>query len=349
MNQIIAERGDLDFLEPVIENGHIVVKTKMRPKATPRGVGFIDQLSFTFLDDFMTNSALRQRVLELGGGIGEYDEDLIVKKQVGALLRYIFGLEVHQKRLAGLNFYRTTWTLSESCGMVSIGGQAGTILIQITGIGMSCAKKGWERRLREFAMISTRFVLTRVDCAYDDYEAANYSVDRAAEDYDAGHFTMKGRPPSCEQRGNWRRYDGKGRTFYVGRRENGKMVRTYEKGRQLGDENSEWVRIELELHNKDRVIPLDIIDRPGDYLAGSYSAFEWMASADGSDRIATIQKVVSITYDAMLGHLRRSYGGLLKVIFAVEPAALNRLEGLGQGRPVPKRLDLALMPLGLAG
>lgn len=45
--------------------------------------------------------------------------------------------------------------------------------------------------------------------------------------------------------------DGRGRTFYVGRRENGKLLRVYEKGKQLGAENSPWVRIELELHNKD--------------------------------------------------------------------------------------------------
>jgi DNA relaxase NicK len=48
----------------------------------------------------------------------------------------------------------------------------------------------------------------------------------------------------------------------VGKRKNGKLLRVYEKGKQLGDESSPWVRWELELHNRDRVIPWEVLLEP---------------------------------------------------------------------------------------
>src|SRR5438309_783047 len=62
---------------------------------------------------------------------------------------------------------------------------------------------------------------------------------------------------------------GDGCTFYVGARANGKMFRGYEKGRQLGDAQSNWFRVEVEFRAKDRLIPLDVLTDPTPYLAGS--------------------------------------------------------------------------------
>ncbi len=46
-----------------------------------------------------------------------------------------------------------------------------------------------------------------------------------------------------------------GRTLYIGKRENGKMLRIYEKGKHLGNPVSSWVSVELELKGKNRIIP----------------------------------------------------------------------------------------------
>lgn len=337
--------GDLDIPEVSIERGKVVCRARMVPKDAPQGIAFVDQLSFTFNDDFENNALLRAFTASVGGGIGEISDEGVVEHQVNSLLRYIFGLEVCAKRAAGLNFYRDTWSLNDGAGMVSIGGQAGTILVQITGHGMACAFSGWQKRLHEVRQLMTRCVITRIDLAYDDHEGRRYSVDKALSDYLEGHFTMRGRPPSAEQRGNWLLPDGKGRTFYVGKRENGKMLRVYEKGRQLGDPDSEWVRVELELHNKDRVIPWDLIDCPECYLAGAYSALLWVCDAEKVERISTLRKVAMMTYECMIGHLKRSYGGLINVILSVEESALDRFVAVGDRRPMPKRLDLALLPL----
>lgn len=95
--------------------------------------------------------------------------------------------------------------------------------------------------------------------------------------YDEGLFNCGGNQPGCEQRGNWRKPNGKGRTLYVGNRENGKMARIYEKGMQLGAPGHPWVRWEVELHNTDRVIPWEVLLEPGKFLAGTYpNALGWV-------------------------------------------------------------------------
>lgn len=336
---------DNDVLEFEILRGRITPKVRMTARPVRPGVGFVDQLSFTFLDNFHHSPELKSLVSR-AGGIGRTMLDCreVIEHQVAPLVGWVFGVRLGEKRAAGLNFYRETWELQDGRGMVSIGGQAGTILVQITGQGMACAPSGWQERLKELAGTVQRFTITRLDAAFDDVDG-RFSVDAAVEAYHRGEFTLRGRPPSVEQRGNWLAPDGKGRTFYVGSRSNGKLLRVYEKGKQLGDSASPWVRIECEWHNKDRVIPLEAVLCPGAYLAGAYTALEWIAGVEGVSRIATLTKAAKITYEAMLAHLRRAYGGLLGVVRAVEPDVDAALDRLTVGRRVPGRLDRALMPL----
>ena len=65
---------------------------------------------------------------------------------------------------------------------------------------------------------------------------------------------------------------------------NGKMLRIYEKGKQLGDSESPWVRVEAELRNKSRVIPWDALTRPGSYLAGAYPCLAYLSGRPGQDK-----------------------------------------------------------------
>ena len=52
--------------------------------------------------------------------------------------------------------------------------------------------------------------------------------------------------------GDWKYLDRDklGRTLQIGCRTSDKMLRAYEKGKQLGDKNSDWLRIEVELKGK---------------------------------------------------------------------------------------------------
>ena len=74
--------------------------------------------------------------------------------------------------------------------------------------------------------------ITRVDLAHDDLSGEIVSVARALDWLAGGLFSNNGRPP----RG--RLWDdlgsGQGKTLYVGSMGAGKLLRIYEKGKELG-------------------------------------------------------------------------------------------------------------------
>ena len=149
--------------------------------------------------------------------------------------------------------------------------------------------------------------------------------------------------PTSNVNGDWIEPTGKGRTFYVGVRENGKLLRVYEKGKQLGEKDSPWVRWEVELHNEDRVIPWDVLIAPGRYVAGSYPALSWV-QADVC-RIKTLRKTDGITYDRLVRHARQSVGKLVHTMVEREGSAeaavaLVRREGTPERLKLTERLGL---------
>ena len=50
-----------------------------------------------------------------------------------------------------------------------------------------------------------------------------------------------------------------GKTFYVGTPNSSRLVRVYDKGCEQGDNTNRWVRFELQLRNRDYIIPHDIL------------------------------------------------------------------------------------------
>ncbi len=186
--------------------------------------------------------------------------------------------------------------------------------------------------------------ITRWDGAVDDFEG-KHPVNESVALYLAGGFGVGGRTPSCSQQGNWLCPDGSGRTFYVGKRKNGKLYRAYEKGMQLGSRFHPWVRHEVELHNRDRVVPWEVVLQPGRYVAGAYSALAWVS--EDADRIATLRRSDAISYERLTHYARVSNGPLLTVMLEREGSAEKVLGKLA--RPgVPKRLALA-KKLGIRG
>lgn len=235
--------------------------------------------------------------------------------------------------LAGpLHFYPRSFKLGSSSAKFAYGNQGGIISLS----GEAChLVPDWEKLI---ILLRDRLGgrISRWDGAVDDYQGA-HSVDIALQMYDEGRFNSGGNEPSCEQRGNWRKPDGKGRTLYVGKRENGKMLRAYEKGMQLGKPWDPWVRWEVELHNTDRVIPFDVLLEPGKYVAGAYpKALNWIQ--EEMQRILTIKKTGKITYDKLVTHASNGYGKLINVMLELEGSAEKVVEKL-QREGIPKRLD----------
>lgn len=234
----------------------------------------------------------------------------------------------------GLHGYQRSFKLGDSSAIFAIGGQAGTAYLSLPGA--ACALISDWHQVVAYLRDTLHANVTRWDGAVDDY-LGTHSVNDAVALFQAGQFTSGGNTPSCNQNGNWIQPDGSGRTFYVGKRKNGKMLRVYEKGMQLGGLWHPWVRWEVELHNKDRIIPWEVLLEPGRYFVGCYpSALNW-AQVEMS-KIRTLQKQSTISYEHLTAYAAVAYGPLLNVMLKVEGSADAVLKKLHR-HGTPRRLQ----------
>jgi len=223
-------------------------------------------------------------------------------------------------------------------GRVDYGGthHKGRARVDLSGSGCAVVKS-WPK-LAKWIEGACDYTLTRVDLAVDCLRG-EFGVDDAVEWYRAGEFNAgtSGRRPRHSTVGDWLdpHY---GRTLEVGRRENGKMLRAYEKGRQLGDHVSPWVRFEVELRNVDRDLPLDILTRCSDYFVGAYACLNRILEA-AAERIKTHQAEGEIALEKLCVHARSSYGQTIDCL-RLMVSAEDLVSFLA--RPgIPKRLDKA--------
>lgn len=193
------------------------------------------------------------------------------------ILNEIFGFTISKHYYRGLYNYERCYFLGTSdslYGRVMIGGNGGTICVQLTSTGLLVAKSGWQQRLYNFSNNPKifGFKYTRVDVAKDFFNG-EYTPELCLIDYENGLFapTNGGRYPKIEKVGkDWFNEDDEsGKTLYIGGRTAPFYFRCYEKGKQLGDKSSKWTRIELEIKDSGCVIPLDIVLFPDQYITRS--------------------------------------------------------------------------------
>lgn len=236
----------------------------------------------------------------------------------------VFGLPAFlaQTTGKGWNGYKQRVNLGENSeyGLIAFGGdkQRGTVHVELNA--SACAHiSNWHTVQQWGESLGAK--ITRVDLAHDDMKAETVSIAIARAWYDAGEFTTSGRPPDAHMIDDMG--SGKGKTLYIGARANGKLLRVYEKGRQLGDVSSPWVRVELELRNKGRVIPWVVLTTPTTYLAGGYPCLAFLATIQ--DKIRTITKAVQITIESIKQYLRMAGGksfNVLRQVYAGDDTAL---------------------------
>ncbi|MRR17867.1 MAG: hypothetical protein EG826_15575 [Deltaproteobacteria bacterium] len=326
--------GFTDYMEKIIHapEGETL---KVIPKARQGAgrVGFVDWVTFTAHEDSI-QPACGFPLVPVS------DEEAMAL--LSAKLEMILGYGITSKRPIGLNFYQRSYVLGDNWGHVCHGGQRNTFCVIISGEGCAAAREGWEQRLYEFLQKLINARITRLDVSHDDI-AGHYTVDNARKDFDEGLFRCHARNPQIEMAGNWVEPNGKGRTLYIGRRQSGKFARIYEKGKQLGDVASPWVRIEVEFKNEDRVIPFRALLEPGEYLAGAFPAFAFLT--DTQERILTKSTKAKCDLNATLSWLRRQcgktlfcvsvvLGGHAQAMEAITPADLDESD-------VPKRFKIA--------
>lgn len=311
-----------DFLESVVldKNQNPVIVPGVRGVRTGAGqkVG-IDWVSCVFHQDMAWRYYLNTDHLVIMRSSAPCDAD-----EIAAFIKEIFGwvLGVYEtekskwKEFAnGLNGYSYALSMPLQSGIVHVGHTSKTVLVTVTGQGAIAAKEGWETRLYWF-LLGVEGWLTRIDWAYDDYQADIFPVRKMREAAKNGAFQRQGRPPKVELRGPWEQDDpeGAGLTLYIGSRMSGKLARIYEKGKQLGDENSPWVRFEIEMHNSSYQLVLEMLVEPTRWFAGAYPCCEWIEQGGERSSMEYRTRSAMASIEGSLKWIRHQAGGHLAAL-----------------------------------
>lgn len=194
--------------------------------------------------------------------------------------------------------------------IVAQGGEnvGGTICIDLSGTGCSVVTD-WEAVYATMQDVDAR--ITRCDLALDLMHG-EVTIEDINAMYFAGEFNSGGRIPKryAHESGDIHSQFAGGRTVEIGRRTNGKMLRAYEKGRQLGNPDSQWLRLEVELGSRDRVIPHDVVLKRNEYFCGAHKALAQFLNA-AAEKIRTLQKQHESTLEKSTEHLRTQWGKMI--------------------------------------
>lgn len=287
---------DQDTGEPVelyVTGSRLVVTRHLQPDASSHpGAALVDALAFSIVPP-----------------------DELSYPWVLENLRRFMVLEGFEQR-RGMFGFRCSARLGDGAGVIAWGGesQRGRVYVSLMGkgCGMVFDWQGLASWLEEH-----RAKLKRVDLAHDDFQGQQVSIDWAVEQYRADGFNAGGRRPAHETVGDWLAGNEarKGRTLYIGNRTSGKLCRIYEKGKQLGDPESGWVRVEVEWRDQDRFIPYDALTHPGHYLAGAYPCLAFLS--EEQSRIKTIAKGACIAFDRAIENAKQHCGKLVNLALEV--------------------------------
>lgn len=323
-DSIVADNVSERTTQFVMINGEIKEIPLRKGKAT---CAHIDTLSMT-----MTQDVFVQRELKIDD---EHLENIeLLARKLSETVYSIFGFGIFEQK-NGINGYKYSFKLgtdSANYGYVAFGGknQKDSVLLHFTGDALTSALDGWETRLYNFICVFAKHTkITRCDLAHD-FVNGEYTPDMALNDWINGGFTQKHTRPKARQHGyDWldEKYPSEnlhsqkgGKTFYVGTPSSSRMLRVYEKGCELGDKSSKWTRFELQLRNRDYLIPHDILINAGEYLCGSYPICEdlFLQHEQDLSKAERVKKTELITIEHVLFYASQ----------AVSPA-VNFLESMG--------------------
>ena len=305
---------------------------------------FIDWLNFTFGEEHYPGSESSSSILADPTPLLTW-----VSQELTQLLG--FGLTTSCQR--GSEGYTNSWVLGNHWGFVAQGGysQKQTVLVKLNGQGCMAAHEGWESRVYHWLtslQAQGRAKITRIHLAFDDYEGQYLTPEQVREECQKGQdsaFNNGRQTPYTSLAGVWDFPEqGKGKTCYVGSSKSGKRCRVYEKGKELGDPNSPWIRTELDLvARKDRPLPLDMLIRPGEYLAGAYvrsdrpgqGALEWLLGSKvthSPTRLKTALKIAERSLENSVHHARRMHGSLINALVQLNYSSREIVELLRTSR-----------------
>lgn len=259
-----------------------------------------------------------------------------LKEWIGCELNFEYGHGLHgfsnSVRFYGLK--EGTVQLVAICAWGGVN-QRNRAYLELTGTGCGVVTD-W-KLLHDTVARLPEVAITRLDLCVDFFDG-EYTPMQAREDFGEGKFQFARRmAPKTKEVGDWTYHTGEGRTFYVGKRENGKQARIYEKGKQLGCPHDPWSRFEVELHNRDREIPLESLLMMNKYFAGSFPICQDIIGIEGIS-LHTFQEEFAITFDRLVSYAKLSYGKLFNVMKKLGYPA-EEITKLLQSDGVPSRLQ----------
>ncbi|MCD9096531.1 replication initiation factor domain-containing protein [Luteimonas fraxinea] len=264
----------------------------------------------------------------------------IVRSIASAAFRYLFegsGLVLSVDAGPG-SFYAYKFLLTnvhgDFAGSIELGGMLTirkggrpSLRFELTGQGCSLYEhrgdasadhaQRWCALRAQLERVGT--MLTRVDTAFDDFDGKR-SLAHARCMWEVGEFdyTFGGerhRPQAKEFNDCGSR---KGSTFYVGNSTSEKQLRVYQKGRQLGDPDSPWVRWELQFKSSSRKrITLDVLSDPMSFMRGAFECLDFIASCMA--RFEVQDEVSKATAKSVMRHGKRMFGRTWGAIFRLAP------------------------------
>lgn len=320
----------------VLEGKKVKILCAERTVQAEAGV-VVDYFRCTVARDALFASAIPSKGELIVDGL-QLDSEIVADLAVH--FSRLLGFETGEAR-PGRDYYDHSFTIVNENGQevasVSGGGisQRGTFCFSLKGNGCTFAKPGWEQRLYEF-FDPLAAKVTRIDLARDFFDG-EYGFDAAYEAYQNDEFSYRGRKPSFDDAGSKK---GFASTFYVGKRESGKVFRGYDKGHQFKLMDDPWWRAEVELRSSNRVIPLETLIRPASFFAGAYGFTARILENVEPQRIPTLQKVAEASVERTIKWFERTVApSLVHISLAAGFDWLTDIAVDQAHRPLPRSLE----------
>lgn len=235
------------------------------------------------------------------------------------LLRMVFGekqpFSATEFTGAGFQGYTNSALVvgkgGEIVGRIACGGNADTVHVSLSGDGCAYVEN-WNRVAHGLTALNAK--VTRCDLAFDDYRGEHFSPRAMHEAIEAGELRIRapgpGQPPKT-------RYitdhgHGTGCTLYAGRKGH-KELCIYDKGKEQGDPNSPWVRVEVRFYAKHVDLPIAMLCDPLPYLRAAYNVCEHIP-ANVTERIRTKRHKIECSAVAWTRWLQTQVGGSLHLL-----------------------------------
>lgn len=266
----------------------------------------------------VTVGSLSRPLIDFCTLVFDTDKSIKLFKRMNAreILEYVFG--TGSSIVAGplkdqrwnFNYERNATLIDQAsavCGKVGIA-DSGEVCISLTGQGCGHVPS-WDYVHGIAENLGAH--LTRVDIAVDDYLGQWFDVEHLRALYHDGAFTMNGRPPQARHISD--EGSSKGCSLYIGTKGH-KELNVYDKGKQLGDLDSDYVRCELRLYAKRLDLDLDALVNPAKYFGGAYPVLEELVIGE-LERLQVKENMVKPSAKAMVEFMHTQTGSALGVLW----------------------------------